>query len=104
MKCFVELDKDYCDKNDCQYMDFEIGENIENEIKVEYSPQNIIFNGFSNKKTKTIQAGNILEKYIDKKKLIFFLKNNKIQKEIEEEIKFDLSFTIQNESDKFEAV
>ena len=69
------MDSNICELSYYDY-DIKIGENVEvDELNIE--SRKIKLEGFNNKETITILAGNIEEKYIEDNKFIFIIKNNK---------------------------
>jgi hypothetical protein len=91
--CYFDLSEDLCKSEDLLSYDLEIGENI--DISMDDNSYNIDFDGLENQTIFTVLAGNIQNKYIENNKLIFILENNKKINILNEDISFNLKFTIQ---------
>ena len=77
LECYYTVDSNICELSYYDY-DIKIGENVDvDELYIEDCSRKIKLEGFNNKETITILAGNIEEKYIEDNKFIFIIKNNK---------------------------
>ena len=90
ISCYVDLGNK-CENNNYLIYDLEIGENINISMDDFY---NIQFEDLSNKKTNTILAGNIKDKYIENNKFIFIIENNEKTYILKELDNFHLEFNV----------
>ena len=98
LSCYFDLDEETCKDDNLSYYDLYIGDDVESKIVVEDSLQNIIFDGFSNKQTVTVLAGQFTEKYNENNKFVFVLQNNVNSIILKDTDGFDLSFIISEDT------
>ena len=99
LTCYYVVDSNICELSYYDY-DIKIGENVDvEELYIEDCSRKIKLEGFNNKETITILAGNIEDKFIEDRKFIFIIKNNKNKYDNE----FNLILTLSEGGDIYNA-
>ena len=103
LECYFELEENYCYEDEDELMEYDIiiNNNSDGKINSTNCKRELILKGFNNKQTITIFPKNIVEKYSNKKNLIFSITTQENNLQYLKNQSFNLNFTNPNSTDEY---
>ena len=94
MECYFVLEEDYCnlDSDELMGYDINIANNVDGIKNASNCPRELNLTGFNNKKTITLNAKKILDKYIISEHFIFTIKVKETELDYLRDIIFNMNF------------
>ena len=105
LECYFELNEKYCNLDNDELMgyDIKISNNVDGKKNATNCPRELNLKGFNDKQTITLNAENILDKYMISNNFIFIIKVKDAEIEYSKDIIFNMNLNVPNINKELEA-